>query len=324
MRAIRIHGHGGPDVLKLEEVDPRPPGPGEVMVRNHAVGVNFTDIQHRRGEHRRKVEFPAGVGQEGAGVIEAVGEGVEGLATGDRVAYATLPPDSYAEARVLAAERVVKLPDGVDFESAAGMLLKGMTVDFLTRRCYPVKAGDAVLFHAAAGGVGLIACQWLKHIGATVIGTAGSREKAERARASGCDHAIVYTEEDVAARVADITGGEGVAVVYDSVGQATFRGSLASLAPRGYLVCFGAASGPIPPFAPADLGAKSLFMTWARLPAYTARRADLVESARRVFAAQMAGMIAVDITQRFALAEAAEAHRAIETRTTTGSTILLP
>ncbi len=325
MRAIRIHQNGGPEVMRIEEVAIRDPGPNEVVVRNHAIGVNFTDVMQRSGDHPgRKIEFPAGIGQEGAGVIEAAGEAVTEFTIGDRVAYGTLPPDSYAEARVLAADRVVPLPDGVEFKTAAGLLVKGLTVDFLTRSSYSVAAGDTVLFHAAAGGVGLIACQWLKHLGATVIGTVGSPEKADRARAHGCDHAILYREEDFAERVMEITAGAGVPVIYDSVGQATFRGSLDCLAPLGHLVCFGAASGHIEPFAPSELGAKSLFLTWARLPTYTARREDLLEGAARVFELAEKGILADPVTQEFALEDAAEAHRRIEARESTGSTILIP
>lgn len=324
MRAIRFHEHGGPEVLRLEEVLLEEPGTDDVVVRNRAVGVNFTDIQHRRGDHPQKVEMPAAVGQEGAGVIEAVGAGVDEFAVGDRVAYATLPPCSYAEARVLPAARVVRLPDAVDFECAAAVLLKGLTVDFLSARSYPVKAGDVVLLHAAAGGVGLIACQWLKRLGAVVIGTVSSEAKAARAAAAGCDHPIVAGSHDFAARVDAITDGAGVDVVYDSIGQATFRGSLQCLAPLGSLVCFGAASGHIPPVAPIELAAKSLFLTWARLPAYTARREDLVAGAERVFAAVAEGAVSVEVSGRFGLAEAAEAQRRIEERLTTGSTILLP
>jgi NADPH:quinone reductase len=325
MRAIRIHQNGGPEVMQIEEVAIRDPGADEVVVRNHAIGVNFSDVMHRSGDHPgRKIEFPAGIGQEGAGVIEAVGDAVTDFTVGDRVAYGTLPPDSYAEARVLAADRVVPLPDGVDFKTAAGLLLKGLTVDFLTRRSYSVAAGETVLFHAAAGGVGLIACQWLRHLGATVIGTVGSAEKADRARAHGCDHAILYGEEDFAERVMEITAGAGVPVIYDSVGQATFRGSLDCLAPLGHLVCFGAASGHIQPFAPGELGAKSLSLTWARLPTYTARREDLLDSAARVFDLVGKGVFADLVIREFAFEDAAKAHRRIEARESIGSTILIP
>ena len=323
MRAIQIHQHGGPEVMRIEEVALRDPGPNEVVVRNHAIGVNFTDIMHRRGDHPGTIEFPAGIGQEGTGVIEFVGDAVTEFTFGDRVAYATLPPESYADARVVDADRVVRLPDGVDFKSAAGILLKGLTVDFLIRRSYPVAAGETVLFHAAAGGVGLVACQWLKHLGATVIGTVGTPEKADRARARGCDHAIVHGEEDIVDRVMDITGGVGVPVVYDSIGEATFGASLDCLAPLGHLVCFGASSGHIPPFAPIELAAKSQFLTWARLPTYTARRGDLVDGAARVFEAIEKGIVVDPVSREFALEDAAEAHRGIEARELTGSTILI-
>jgi len=324
MRAIRIHQHGDPDVMRLEEVPLGEPGAGEVVVRNHAVGVNFTDIMHRRGDHPGSVEFPAGVGQEGAGVIEVLGDGVDEFAIGDRVAYATLPPDSYADARIVVADRVVPVPDAVDFKVAAGIILKGLTVDFLTRLAHPVVAGDTVLFHAAAGGVGLVACQWLRDLGATVIGTVGSPEKAAQALAHGCDHAIVYGDDDVAARVMDITNGAGVPVVFDSVGEATFRASLASMAPLGHLVCFGAVSGHISPVAPIELAAQSHTLTWARLPTYFAQRTDLIESAAGVFDRIERGVLVDPVSRTYALTDAAEAHRAVENRETTGSTVLIP
>ena len=321
-RAIRIHEHGGPEVMRLEDVDVGEPGPGEARVRHTAVGLNFIDTYHRTGLY--PVSLPSGLGMEAAGVIEAVGEGVTELSPGQRVAYAAGPPGAYAEARVVAADRLVPLPDAVDDETAAAAMLKGMTVEYLIRRTHRVSAGETVLLHAAAGGVGLVACQWLKHLGATVIGTVGSDEKAELARAHGCDHPIVYTREDFAARVRELVPG-GVPVVYDSVGAATFEASLDCLAPRGLMVSFGNASGKPPALEVGALAQKgSLFLTRPTLRTYVAARADLLESAAAVFDVIARGAVTIAIGQRFPLADAAEAHRALEGRATTGSTVLIP
>lgn len=321
-RAIRIHEHGGPEVMRLEDVDVGEPGPGEARVRHAAVGLNFIDTYHRTGLY--PVSLPSGLGMEAAGVIEAVGEGVTELSPGQRVAYAAGPPGAYAEARVVAADRLVPLPDAVDDETAAAAMLKGMTVEYLIRRTHRVSAGETVLLHAAAGGVGLVACQWLKHLGATVIGTVGSDEKAELARAHGCDHPIVYTREDFAARVRELVPG-GVPVVYDSVGAATFEASLDCLAPRGLMVSFGNASGKPPALEVGALAQKgSLFLTRPTLMTYVAARADLLESAAAVFDVIARGAVTIAIGQRFPLADAAEAHRALEGRATTGSTVLIP
>src|SRR5436190_2748875 len=281
-KAIRLHQTGGPEVLRWEEVEVGEPGEGQARVRHTAIGVNFIDTYHRSGLY--PLPLPTGLGSEGAGVVEAVGPGVTHVRPGDRVAYAGGPPGSYAEARVMPADRLLVLPEGVSDRQAAAMMLKGMTVQYLIRRTYKVQPGDAVLFHAAAGGVGLIACQWLKALGATVIGTVGSDEKAELARAHGCDHAVVYTREDFPKRVRELTGGRGVPVVYDSVGRDTFAGSLDCLRPLGLLVSFGNASGPVPPFEVGLLTQKgSLYVTRPTLSTYTASRADLEATASDLF-----------------------------------------
>ncbi len=323
-RAIRIHEHGGPDVLRWEEVEVGDPGDGQVRLAQSAVGLNYIDVYQRTGLYPLP-ELPATLGLEAAGTVEAVGPGVEDLSPGDRVAYASPPVGAYAEARLMPADRVVKLPDGISDVQAAGMMLQGMTVQYLIRRTYRVKPGDTVLFHAAAGGVGLIACQWLKHLGATVIGTAGSEEKAALARAHGCDHTVLYRTESVPERVRALTGGAGVPVVYDSVGKDTFEGSLDSLAPLGMLVSFGNASGPVPPFNPGVLSAKgSLFLTRPTLMTYTAKREDLVAAAEDLFSVVTSGAVKIEVNQTYPLAEAAQAHRDLEARKTTGSTVLLP
>ncbi len=320
--AIRIHEHGGPEVLRWEEVPLKEPGPGEIRIRQSHVGLNFIDIYHRTGLY--PLELPTTLGMEAAGVVDAVGEGVDDFAVGDRVAYAAAPPGAYTDVRVIPAHRVVPLPDSISEQAAAAMMLQGMTAEYLIRRTYKVQPGDTVLFHAAAGGVGLIACQWLKQIGATVIGTVGSDAKAEIARAHGCDYPIVYTREDFAARVREITDGAGVPVVYDSVGKATFDGSLDCLAPLGLLVSFGNASGPVPPIESGVLAQKgSLYFTRPTLMTYTAKREDLLASARALFDAVERGL-RVEINQTFPLKDAAEAHRALESRRTTGSTVLIP
>lgn len=321
--AIRFARVGGPEVLQWQEVGLPPPAAGEARVRHHAVGLNYIDTYHRTGLY--PVPLPSGIGLEGAGVVVEVGAGVTEVAPGDRVAYAGGPLGAYAEERNMPADRLVKLPDGISFEQGAAMMLQGMTAQYLLRRTYRVQAGDTILIHAAAGGVGLIVCQWAKALGATVIGTVGSDEKAALARAHGCDHPIVYTRENFAERVKALTGGEGVAVVYDSIGKDTFMDSLACLRPLGMMVLFGAASGPVPP---VDLGvlAKmgSLFVTRPTLFTYTAKRADLVATASELFDVVLAGKVRIEINQRYALRDAAQAHRDLEARRTTGSTILVP
>jgi NADPH2:quinone reductase len=321
-RAIRIHQHGGPEVLRLEEVAVGDPGQGEARVRHTAIGVNFIDIYHRTGLY--PLPLPSGLGVEAAGVVEATGAGVAHVAAGDRVAYMA-SPGSYAEARLVPADRLVKLPDGLADATAAAIMLKGLTVRTLIRRTHPVKAGETVLVHAAAGGVGLIMVQWLKALGATVIGTVGSEAKAEIARRHGCDHVIVYTREDFAKRVREITGGVGVPVVYDSVGKATFEGSLDALAPLGLMVSFGNASGAVPPFDIGTLAKKgSLFLTRPTIFTYVARRDDLERAAAEVFEALASGKVRVEIGGTWPLAEAAEAQRALAARETTGSLVLVP
>ncbi|UCF92902.1 MAG: quinone oxidoreductase [Desulfobacterales bacterium] len=323
-KAIRMHATGGPEVLRWEDVDPGQPGPGEVLLRHEAVGLNFIDVYHRTGLYPLP-SLPAVPGMEGAGIVEALGEGVEAIAIGDRVAYAGLPPGAYAEVRIMPAERLVKLPDRITTRQAAAMMLQGMTARYLLRGCYPVKAGDRVLIHAAAGGVGLIACQWAKHLGATVIGTVGSTAKAELARAHGCEYPILYDEEDFVARTREITHGQGVDVVYDSVGQATFMKSLDCLRPLGMMVSFGQASGPVPPFELGLLSAKgSLFLTRPTLMTYTAARKDLFEHARDLFDVVASRAVKIEVRQSYALAEAAQAQKDLEARKTTGSTILIP
>lgn len=318
--AIRVHETGGPEVLRWEEVEVGRPGPGEVKIRQQAAGLNFIDVYHRIGLYKQDLPFTPGV--EGAGVIEEVGTGVQHLAAGDRVTYAS-QIGGYAEERLIDADRVVKLPPQVSSEQAAAMMLQGMTARMLVRAIHRVQAGDTILIHAAAGGVGLIVCQWAKALGATVIGTVGSDEKAELARAHGCDHPIVYTREDFAAEVERITSGRKLPVVYDSVGRDTFMKSLDCLAPRGLMVSFGNASGPPDPIAPAILSQKgSLFLTRPTLNHYIASREELEESANELFQMIAAGKIKIEVKQRFPLKDAAEAHRALEGRKTSGSTVL--
>jgi NADPH2:quinone reductase len=320
-KAIRFHETGGPEVLRLEDVDVGAPAAGEARVRHTAIGVNFVDVYHRTGLY--PLPLPSGIGVEGAGVVEEVGAGVSHVRPGDRVAY-NGPVGSYSEARLVPADRLVKLPEGVDDRTAAAALTKGLTVQALVRRTHAVRAGETVLWHAAAGGVGLIATQWLKALGATVIGTVGSDEKAEIARAHGCDHVIVYTREDFPSRVREITGGRGVPVVYDSVGKATFDGSLDCLAPLGLMVSFGNASGPVPPLDIGLLAKKgSLFLTRPTVFTYIARREDLERGAAELFEVVRSGKVKVEIGRTWSLAEAAEAHRALEARETTGSLVLL-
>jgi NADPH:quinone reductase len=322
--AIRIHETGGPEVMRWESIEVGDPGPGEVRLRQTAVGLNFIDVYFRTGLYPLP-SLPGVLGMEAAGEVEAVGEGVTTLSTGDRVAYATPPPGAYAEARIMPAERLVKLPDNIEEKTAAAMMLRGMTAHYLLRRIHRVEAGDRILVHAAAGGVGLIACQWAKHLGATVIGTVGSDEKAEIARAHGCDHPIIYTREDFVARVREITGGEGVAAVYDSVGKDTFMGSLDCLRPRGMMVTFGNASGPVPPFEPILLAKKgSLFLTRPTLFHYTSTPEDLAWASGDLFEVVGSGAVRIEINQTYALSDAAQAHRDLEARKTTGSSVLLP
>ena len=323
-KAVRIHAPGGPENLRYDDVEVGDPGPGEIRIRQTAIGLNYIDVYHRTGLYPLG-DLPHAIGLEAAGVVDALGEGVSGLREGDRIAYAAPPVGAYAEVRLMPADRVVVLPDAIADETGAAMMLQGMTVEYLIRRTYPVKAGETVLLHAAAGGIGLIACQWLKHLGATVIGTVGSPEKAELARAHGCDHPINYREERFVDRVQEITGGQGVPVVYDSIGKDTWDDSLDCLRPLGLMVTFGNASGPVPPVNLGILGQKgSLFVTRPTLMTYTARRADLEASARALFDVVLSGAVKIEVHQTYPLAEAAQAHRDLEGRKTTGSTILLP
>ena len=320
--AVRIHENGGTEVLRWEEVEVPDPGPGEAVVRQTVTGLNFIDVYFRTGLYKVPA-FPAVIGNEGAGVVESTGAGVTDVSVGDRVVYC-MSLGSYTQRRVVAAKRLVRIPDGITDEQAAAVMLKGCTVQYLIRRTYPVKEGETVLFHAAAGGCGLIACQWLKHLGVTVIGTVGSSEKAELAKAHGCDYPIVYTDEDVAGRVREITDGAGVPVVYDSVGKDTFDASLACLQPRGLMVSFGNASGAVEPFSPALLAAKgSLFLTRPTLATYTATREELESTSGEVFDVVGSGAVKIEVNQTYALSDAANAHRDLEARKTTGSTVLL-
>ena len=323
-KAIRIHEHGGPEVLRYEEVDPGKPGKGEVLLRHTAIGLNFIDTYFRTGLYPAPNGLPLTPGGEAAGVVVELGEGVTELKVGDRVAYAG-GPGSYAEERVMPAERLVKVPDGVTDEEAAGMMLKGMTAEYLLRRTYAVKPGDNVLYHAAAGGVGLIFGQWAKHLGVDVIGTVGSAQKAELAKAHGYAHVVNYRETDFVKAVAEITGGRKCDVVYDSVGKDTFDGSLDCLRPRGMLVSFGQSSGPVPPFNLGILSQKgSLFLTRPTLFAYIATRAELEESAAALFEVVRSGAVKIRVNQRYPLSEAAQAHADLEGRRTTGTTVLIP
>ncbi len=307
-----------------EDVELGAPGDGEIRIRHTAVGLNYIDVYFRTGAYSAG-ETPFIPGFEAAGVVEAVGPGVAEWAPGDRVAYASRPVGAYCEQRIMPADRVVRVPDSIDDQTAAAMMLQGMTAHYLLRRTYNVKPGDTILFHAAAGGVGLLACQWAKHLGATVIGTVGSREKADLAAAHGCDHLIIYTEEDFVARVREITEGEGVPVVYDSVGKDTFEKSLDCLRKFGLLVSFGQASGKIDAFDPGVLGAKgSLYLTRPTLFDYTAARNDLTASADDLFETVQSGGVRVEVHQTYALCDAARAHADLEARRTTGSTVLLP
>jgi len=322
-KAIRLTRTGGPEVLDYVDVEVGDPGPGEARVRNHAIGVNFIDIYFRSGLY--PLDLPSGLGQEGAGVVEAVGEGVAHVRPGDRVAYAARPNGAYSQLRVMPADVLVRLPDDMSFETGAAMLLQGMTVQYLLKQTYAVQPGDTILFHAAAGGVGLIACQWARALGVNLIGTVGSKEKAVLARQHGAAHVINYNEEDVVQRVLEITNGEKVPVVYDSVGKDTFTRSLDCLRPRGLMVSFGNASGPVPPVSLNELSARgSLYITRPTLQSYAATRAQREAMAADLFQMVAGGRIGVDIHQRFPLADAAQAHIALEGRRTTGKTILLP
>ncbi len=324
VQAIWVEQHGGPEQLKLVQVEVGEPGQGEIRLRHHAVGLNYIDVYHRTGSYPGKL--PLRIGMEAAGVVEAVGPGVSHLRPGDRVAYASQPPGSYCEARVMPAMTVCKLPDAISFETGAAMMLKGLTAQYLLKRTLPqggLHAGDYVLFHAAAGGVGLIACQWARHLGLQLIGTAGTDAKCELAKQHGASHVINYAREDFLARVKEITAGRGVKVVYDSVGKDTWDKSLDCLAPFGLMVCFGNASGAPAPFAPGLLAAKgSLYVTRQTLFTHIATRATAQAMADELFAVVASGDVKIRIGQRFALADVQQAHRALEARATTGSTIL--
>ncbi|WP_423682196.1 MULTISPECIES: quinone oxidoreductase family protein [unclassified Undibacterium] len=323
VKAIRMRSVGGPEVMEYVDVDLGVPGPGEVIVRHKACGLNYIDVYFRTGLYPHPL--PAGLGMEAAGIVEAVGAGVVHVAAGDRVAYAGRPLGAYSEARVMPAEQLVRLPDGISFETAAAMMLQGLTVQYLFHRTYPLKGGETILFHAAAGGVGLIACQWARAIGVNMIGTVGSDEKGELARAHGCAHVINYNKENFVERVREITGGKGVSVVYDSIGKDTFIGSLDSLAPLGMMVSFGSASGPVPAFSLSELASRgSLFITRPSLMNYTADRVDLEQMAAHLFAMVESGKVKIDIRQRYPLSEVARAHQDLEARKTTGSSLLIP
>ncbi|MCP1336501.1 quinone oxidoreductase family protein [Futiania mangrovi] len=323
VKAIQIQRPGSPEVIEVVDLDVPAPGKGEIRVRHTAVGLNFIDTYHRSGLY--PLQMPSGLGLEAAGVVEAVGSGVTGLSEGDRIAYGTGPIGSYAEARVMPADKVVKLPGSISDETGAAMMLKGMTAQYLIRRIYPVQAGETVLFHAIAGGVGLIACQWLKALGATVIGTAGSEDKADLAKAHGCDHVILYRKEDIAERVKEITGGKKVPVVFDGVGKDTWVPSLDSLQPRGLLVSYGNASGPVRDVDLGILSAKgSLFVTRPTLMHYTATPDEMRATAQDVIDVVASGKVKIDINQRYALSDARQAHEDLEARKTTGQTILIP
>jgi len=322
-KAFRIHQLGGPEVLRYEEIEVGDPPPGQVRMRNRAVAVNYRDVLVRKGVHTVDA-LPSGIGLESAGVIEAVGPGVDGCKVGDRVACTSRPEGSHAEQRIVPAARLIPLPEAIDFRLAASMMVRGMTARSLLKDAYVVKPGDTILIHAAAGGVGLIMCQWAKHLGATVIGTVSSDEKAEVARAHGCDHAIVYTREDFVERVREITKGEGLPVVYDSVGKATFEGSLKCLRRRGYMCSFGEASGDPDPMPPRRLGhLGSIYLTHPSVTNYTATRAELLETANDLFNMVMSGRIRIAISKDYALRDAPRAHADLEARATTGSIVLM-
>lgn len=321
VQAIRFEKTGGPEVLQWQQVEVGKPGAGQARIRHTAVGLNFVDTYQRSGLYQ--MPLPSGLGSEAAGVVEEVGPGVSDLKPGDRVAYGNAPLGAYSEARLIPADRLVPLPDGITDEQAAAMMLKGMTAWYLVRRTYPIKRGDTILIHAAAGGVGLIVCQWAKHLGATVIGTVGSDDKATLAKANGCDHPIVYTREDFAAKVGEITKGAKLPVVYDSVGKDTFFKSLDCLAPLGLMASFGQASGAIGPVDLGILAAKgSLFLTRPTLNTYVAKREDLLTAANDLFSVVKSGAVKLAINQTYPLRDSAQAHRDLESRKTTGSTVL--
>lgn len=322
-KAIRIHEYGGPEVLRFEDVELADPGEGEVRIRHTAIGLNFIDTYHRSGLY--PLRLPAGLGSEAAGVVEALGPGVADVAVGDRVVYTGRPADSYSEARNWPVAQLVPIPDRVSDEEAAAVFLKGLTAWYLLRRSYPVKAGDPVLLHAAAGGVGSIASQWANHLGARVIGVVGTEEKAELARAQGCQDVVLAGNADIAAEVRTLTGGEGVAAVYDSIGKDTFFSSLDALRPHGVMVTFGNASGPVDPFSPAELAARhSLYVTRPILFDFIDTRERLLAASRELFGVLASGDVKISVNQRYALANAAQAHRDLEARKTTGSSVLLP
>lgn len=321
--AIQVASPGGSETLEYREVSTPKPGPGEALIRHTAIGLNFIDVYHRTGLY--PLPLPLTPGNEAAGIIEEVGAGVTTLKPGDRITYIFSPSGSYTQRRVLQANRLIKIPDGITDEQAAASMLKGMTAEYLLHRTFPVKKGDTILFHAAAGGVGLIACQWAKHIGATVIGTVGSDEKAALARAHGCDHVINTRTENLVTRVKEITDGKGVLVVYDSIGKDTFEASLDCLRLRGMMVSFGNTSGPVPPFEPLLLSRKgSIFITRPTLGHYIAEEVEYAQAAKNLFAVIQSGAVKIMIGQRYALKDAAQAHTDLEARKTTGSTILLP
>jgi len=323
-KAVRVHEDGGPEVLKFDDIDVAAPAPGEIRIRHTAIGLNFIDVYMRTGLYPLPA-LPTTIGMEGAGVVEALGQGVEGLSVGDRVAYASQPPGAYAQLRNLAAERVVKIPDAISDKTAAAMMLQGLTAQYLLRQTYRVQAGDAILMHAAAGGVGLIVCQWAKHLGATVIGTVGSVEKAQLAKAHGCDHTILYRDENFKDRVLELTDGRGVNVVYDSIGKDTFMDSLGCLKKRGTMVTYGNASGPVDPFQPGLLGKMgSLYLTRPTLFDYIAERENLVAMADELFEIVGSGAVKIEINQEYPLSQTAQAHTDLEARKTSGSTVLIP
>lgn len=324
VKAVRVHKPGGPEALQLEDIEVAAPEAGEIRVRHTAIGLNYIDVYMRNGMYPL-AQTPSVIGLEGAGTVEAVGDGVTDLKVGDRVAYASQPPGAYSEARVIGADRVVKVPNGIDDKTAAAMMLQGMTAQYLLRQTYRVQKGDTILIHAAAGGVGLIVCQWAHALGATVIGTVGSDEKAELAKANGCDHAIVYTRENFSERVREITNGEGVAVVYDSIGKDTFDASLDCLSPLGTMVTFGNATGPVDPVNPMTLAQKgSLYLIRPTLFTYIAKRDNLVAMAEELFDVVTSGQVKINVGQEYALADVAQAHADLEARKTTGSTVLIP
>ena len=321
--AIRIHEYGGPEVLRYEEIELGDPGPGEARIRHSAIGLNFIDTYHRTGLY--PMALPTGLGSEAAGIVEALGEGVTEVKTGDRVVYTGRPADAYAQSRNFPAWQLVPIPDNVTDEQAAAVFLKGLTAWYLIRRSYPVQSGDPVLLYAAAGGVGSLLSQWAKHLGATVIGVVSTEEKAALARSQGCDHIIMADDKDVADSVRGLTGGEGVAAVYDSIGRDTFISSLDSLRPHGVMVTFGNATGPVDAFAPVELAKRhSLYVTRPILFDFIAERADLLAAAAELFAVVGDGIVNININQRYPLEDAAKAHADLEARKTTGSTVLVP